>query len=322
LAAVCTKIEAVANPSAIGPTPEFSQLVREYFQPNSFELKPDVLPVKYNEAMLDDLTRVLAEIRSKRVLFAKLDDEIWEYVFQSLKQILSVLVSINRTLQRKGPNDTKRCVEQLITAIASYLASYEANYVRFMEGPWLRNLASAHKERNWPALGDAAEDLIRLRRLFGRALKNLAAFAHDGEILSWVDEESQAAEEPAGLSRWARYARNRKLCDTCGWDLNHYRRAKCPYNYTVCPSFDPSETAFEYEAYGARAVEVAGSFLEWQPIPLEQLEYGKWAARMRIRSGVYEYKFIVDGVWQIDPRSRVERDSAGNMNSVLFVRDS
>ena len=317
---VCEEIEKAVNPSA-PKEPDFSSVREVFFKDNSTELKTDVFPVKYNETMLDDLARVLAEIRSKRVLFADLNHELWMFVFPSLKNILSGLVSVNGTIQRKGPNDVKQCVEQLIDATKAYLADYEADYARFMEGPWLRDLADSHKERNWPALGDAAEDLIRLRRMFGRALKNLAAFAHEGKILLWTEEESRAVEESIRAEKWSEFARNRKLCSACGWNLN-YRRVKCPYDHSMCPSFDPSETAFEYEAYGARVVEVAGSFSGWQPISLEQLEYGKWATRVRIPPGVYQYKFIVDGQWQTDPRASVESDSAGNMNSVLFVRES
>jgi hypothetical protein len=309
------------EPPMVGPTPDFSQVRTKFFPPDSFEPKPDALSVKYNETMLDDLARVLAEIRSKRVLFADLDDELWMYVFESLKQILSGLVSTNGTIQRKGPNDVKQCVEELISATAAYLANYEADYVRFMEGPWLPDLAEVHKERNWPAMGDAGEDLIRLRRIFGRALKNLAAFAHEGKILPWTEEESDAVQDSFRAERWAENARCRKLCEACGWDLN-YRRAKCPYNHSMCPSFDPSETAFECTAFGAREVQVAGSFSGWQPISLETLEWGRWGVRVRIQPGIYQYKFIVDGAWQTDPMAPVERDGAGNMNSVLFVRDS
>jgi hypothetical protein len=176
-------------------------------------------------------------------------------------------------------------------------------------------------------MGEAAEDLFRLRRIFVRAMRNLAAFAHDGEILSWADEASHEAQDPDAAkvfftpAYWVQYARGRKLCGTCGWNLNN-TRVKCPYDYRMCPSFDPSETGFEYMASDARVVEVAGSFSRWQPIPLKQLEAGIWGVRVRIEPGVCQYKFIVDGQWRTDPVGRVEHDTAGNMNSVLFVRDS
>ena len=186
--------------------------------------------------------------------------------------------------------------------------------MRFMQGPWLPDLPSAHKERNWPALGDAAEDLSRLRRLFNRALKNLAAFAHDGEILAWAEQEPDVSE------RVAKWARNRRLCGTCGWNLN-YRRAKCPYSYPACPSFDPTETPFECVAYGAHAVSLAGSFSAWRQIALEELDYGQWAIRVQIGPGIHRYKFIVDGVWQTDPsNSRTELDESGNVNSIIVTR--
>jgi len=292
---------------------QFRQLVKEFFQPDSVELKLGVLSVKYSDAMQDDLAKVLADLRAKRVFFAPLESELWNHVFSSLALVTSALTSIDGTLQRKGPDDIKECLSCLINAVGAYRVDYETDYLRFMSGPSLPDLAPAHKERNWPALGDAAEDLIRLRRIFGQAMKNLASFAHDDEILVWPNDELSMA------NHWMQYAKRRKLCNTCGWDLN-YLRFRCPYNFPVCPSFDPKDTVFEYEDGDADAVQVTGSFSSWKPISLEQFDYAKWGTRLHIDPGIHYYKFIVDGIWHVDPSNpHTKRDEAGNVNSVLFV---
>ena len=47
---------------------------------------------------------------------------------------------------------------------------------------------------------------------------------------------------------------------------------------------------------------------------------GEWVARLRLRSGQYEYRFVVDGRWSEDPRATQRLASPhGGFNSVLLV---
>ncbi len=70
----------------------------------------------------------------------------------------------------------------------------------------------------------------------------------------------------------------------------------------------------------ARIVAVAGTFNNWN-----QSQYlfsrigGEWVCRIRLPRGKYQYKFIVDGNWYVDPRNpKVVHDEREIENSVLI----
>jgi beta-lactamase regulating signal transducer with metallopeptidase domain len=71
----------------------------------------------------------------------------------------------------------------------------------------------------------------------------------------------------------------------------------------------------------ARIVAVAGSFNNWNQSQFLFAKIdGEWVCRIVLPPGKYEYKFIVDGNWLLDPRnSKVIHDDRGNENSVLIV---
>lgn len=69
-------------------------------------------------------------------------------------------------------------------------------------------------------------------------------------------------------------------------------------------------------------VSVTGDFCEWsvEGIPLLRQADGRWHLQLDVEAGCYEYKFIVDGVWKVDPNNpeRV-RNNYGQLNSILVV---
>jgi beta-lactamase regulating signal transducer with metallopeptidase domain len=81
-------------------------------------------------------------------------------------------------------------------------------------------------------------------------------------------------------------------------------------------------TTFRLSGYpNARIVAVAGSFNNWN-----QSQYlftrvdGEWICKVNLPPGKYEYKFIVDGNWLVDPRNpKTKNDERGNENSVLVA---
>jgi 1,4-alpha-glucan branching enzyme len=80
---------------------------------------------------------------------------------------------------------------------------------------------------------------------------------------------------------------------------------------------------FELSAAAQSRVFVAGTFNNWDPTanPLrDDADSGDYKAAVRLPAGTHEYKFVVDGVWTVDPRcaDRVANDS-GSQNSVLRV---
>ena len=72
----------------------------------------------------------------------------------------------------------------------------------------------------------------------------------------------------------------------------------------------------------ANQVAVTGDFTDWsvEGVPLQREADGRWLLELEIEPGCYEYKFIVDGVWKVDPLNpeRV-RNNYGQLNSVLVV---
>ena len=88
------------------------------------------------------------------------------------------------------------------------------------------------------------------------------------------------------------------------------------------PALEEQEIILTFFAPKARAVNVAGNFNGWLPetTPLNNMGAGKWAVRLKLRSGLYEYRFITDGRWSEDPRAAQRvANPYGGFNSVLLV---
>src|SRR5678816_2528411 len=80
---------------------------------------------------------------------------------------------------------------------------------------------------------------------------------------------------------------------------------------------------FEYFNTAAGEVFLAGTFNDWQPraTPMMKQREGSWSTELMLRPGRYEYRLIVDGQWQADPRSaRQAPNPFGGLNSVVEVK--
>ena len=88
------------------------------------------------------------------------------------------------------------------------------------------------------------------------------------------------------------------------------------------PALEKQEVIFTLLAPGAAHVQLVGDFNGWRPDarPLKDTGAGKWVARVMLKSGQYEYRFVVDGRWIEDPEAgqRVA-NPYGGFNSVLLV---
>ena len=88
------------------------------------------------------------------------------------------------------------------------------------------------------------------------------------------------------------------------------------------PALEEQEIILTFLAPKARKVAVAGNFNSWRPdaTPLENTGAGEWVVRLMLRSGQYEYRFVVDGRWCEDPRASGRAACPfGGFNSVLMV---
>jgi chromosome partitioning protein len=74
----------------------------------------------------------------------------------------------------------------------------------------------------------------------------------------------------------------------------------------------------------AQSVQVAGDFNGWQPskLPLVKVdEAGVWQASVKLPSGKYRYRLVVDGQWLQDPYNKTtELNPFGGFNSILEVK--
>jgi 1,4-alpha-glucan branching enzyme len=79
---------------------------------------------------------------------------------------------------------------------------------------------------------------------------------------------------------------------------------------------------FRFSAPQAREVRVGGSFSDWKLKPLQRRPDGSgvWEVSLRLKPGEYEYKYMVDGDWQLDPgQPCTAQNSFGTSNSVFRI---
>ncbi|MGO8671257.1 MAG: glycogen-binding domain-containing protein [Capsulimonadaceae bacterium] len=89
-------------------------------------------------------------------------------------------------------------------------------------------------------------------------------------------------------------------------------------------SADPeaSVTVFELAGYhDAPTVSVAGCFNDWSPTQDALQRNGdRWVIAKELAPGTHQYKFVIDGVWIVDPANpEIAFDEYGNSNSVRVV---
>lgn len=81
--------------------------------------------------------------------------------------------------------------------------------------------------------------------------------------------------------------------------------------------------AFQFRAETGSKVFVAGSFNNWNPTSKQLKDRGGdgvFTGTMMLAPGRYEYKFVVNGVWCVDPECQEwVANGHGSLNSVLNV---
>ena len=66
---------------------------------------------------------------------------------------------------------------------------------------------------------------------------------------------------------------------------------------------------------------LAGDFSNWRPVPMARRKDGSFTIAIPLRPGRYEYKYIVDGKWIVDPGTSMWAENPfGSVNSVVEVR--
>ena len=86
------------------------------------------------------------------------------------------------------------------------------------------------------------------------------------------------------------------------------------------PKGNLRKVKFSFESTAAREVFLLGDFNNWDPKahPMRQDENGKWNRTVMLPPGKYEYKFLADGRWLLDPcNGQCCPNCFGTDNSVL-----
>ncbi len=82
------------------------------------------------------------------------------------------------------------------------------------------------------------------------------------------------------------------------------------------------KVTFSLVAPQARSVQVAGDFTDWQQAPLELKKFkdGVWKKTVSLAPGEYQYRLLVDGQWQDDPKCALRYpNDFGGQNCVCVV---
>eukprot|EP01097_Dermamoeba_algensis_P002010 TRINITY_DN1797_c0_g1_i1.p1 TRINITY_DN1797_c0_g1~~TRINITY_DN1797_c0_g1_i1.p1 ORF type:complete len:202 (-),score=58.15 TRINITY_DN1797_c0_g1_i1:179-784(-) len=71
--------------------------------------------------------------------------------------------------------------------------------------------------------------------------------------------------------------------------------------------------------FDATAAFIAGTFNNWNFQPLSRGTNGKYEMALRLPSGTYFYKYVIDGDWKCDPDKPTQVDPDAYENNVLVV---
>ena len=95
------------------------------------------------------------------------------------------------------------------------------------------------------------------------------------------------------------------------------------HSCTAGPRQTKEGVLFSYYDPSARDVQIVGDFSGWEPLENSMVhDQGKhiWTGKIPLKAGTYQYKFIVDGEWKVDPDNPdVVTTSMGARNSTLKV---
>lgn len=71
---------------------------------------------------------------------------------------------------------------------------------------------------------------------------------------------------------------------------------------------------------GAKKVHLVGDFNQWKAAAMSKQKDGSFATVVKLKPGTYEYKFVVDGQWRVDPDNGAwALNPFGTLNSVATV---
>ena len=82
------------------------------------------------------------------------------------------------------------------------------------------------------------------------------------------------------------------------------------------------KVTFRYHSKSAKTVSLLGDFNKWDcnKHPMKNNGNGIWSRTIMIQPGKYEYKFLDDGEWKVDPQNdQYCLNCFGTYNHMLYV---
>ena len=84
----------------------------------------------------------------------------------------------------------------------------------------------------------------------------------------------------------------------------------------------PRKVLFELSIANAWMVSIAGTFNDWNPgaTPMTFMGGSKWARKLALAPGRYEYRFVVNGQWMDPPNAKAYMPNPhGGRNAVVEI---
>jgi 1,4-alpha-glucan branching enzyme len=97
--------------------------------------------------------------------------------------------------------------------------------------------------------------------------------------------------------------------------------AKAAPSKTASKGKAAKEVGFKAYSPASGSVAIAGDFSGWKPVALKKDKNGSWSGKIKLATGVYQYKLVFDGqYWETD-NANPERisDGHGGENSIVRV---
>ncbi|OGF66866.1 MAG: hypothetical protein A2Y62_21920 [Candidatus Fischerbacteria bacterium RBG_13_37_8] len=78
---------------------------------------------------------------------------------------------------------------------------------------------------------------------------------------------------------------------------------------------------FKIYAPEAQEIYLTGDFNEWdyRSLSMVKREDGVWEVEQELLPGEYQYKYIIDGRWEIDNRQEMRANEFGTMNNIIKI---
>ena len=165
-------------------------------------------------------------------------------------------------------------------------------------------------------------DAVMISNLFNRIVESKGFLKKNpctGSLTAMSDVHITSAECPTPPAKWTVVNKLRQFVES-GRHLISRKGSRLSGESET--GLDERHMTFSLYAPEAGCVSLAGDFNAWSPddCPLEKSPRGMWERVLALPPGRYEYKFVVDGLWQNDPDCTVYAPNPfGGENCVLIV---